>query len=469
MAGTLDPRRVYGQYSFWLETCGDDLSPRPALEGTYEADVAILGAGFTGLWTAYYLLEREPGLKVVILEQRIAGFGASGRNGGWLYPGFPVSLGELAERYGEETARAIHYAMRATVDEVERVLQVEGIDAHFHRGGVLRLARGAHQVPALEETARTLERLGITDYAEWLSAEAVRQRVRVTKVVAGLYSAHGAVIHPGRLVRGLARAVERRGAVIFEETPVVGFRGGSSPFFRTPRGEVRARVLVLAGEAYLSQLAPLQRTLIPIYSLIVLTEPVPDEVWQEIGWENRELLSSQRLTVDYLQRTADGRIMFGGRGAPYRFGSRIADAYDRHGPTHEMLRQMCYEWFPALRLHGVCFTHAWGGPLGVPRDWMPTMRYDPRSGIALACGYTGQGVATANLAGRILADLITGQESELPRLPMTSHRLKDWEPEPLRWLGVRFVQLGYERLDRIAEATGKAPTGRSLVERLAAH
>ncbi|MDW8059449.1 MAG: FAD-dependent oxidoreductase [Thermomicrobium sp.] len=459
----------YAQYSFWLETSGDDLTPRPALEGTVDADVAILGAGFTGLWTAYYLLQREPSSNVVVLEKEIAGFGASGRNGGWLYPGFPLSLGELARRYGVETARAVHYAMRETVDEVERVLRAEAIDAHFQRGGVLRLARGWHQLAALEETARTLERLGISDYAEWLSSEQVRDRVRVSDAVAGLYSAHGAVIHPGRLVRGLARAVERRGATIFERSPVVDFRGGSRPWLRTPRGEVRARVLVLAGEAYLSQLRPLQRALVPIYSLIVLTEPLPPELWEEIGWNERELLSSQRLTVDYLQRTADGRIMFGGRGAPYRFGSRIADEFDRHEPTHEMLRAMCYEWFPMLRLHGVRFTHAWGGPLGVPRDWMPTMRYDPCSGIAIACGYTGQGVATANLAGRILADLITGRPSRLVELPMPKHRLRPWEPEPLRWLGIRYVQVSLERLDRRAETTGKPPSGRSLAERLAAH
>lgn len=469
MRGGDERARMYAQFSFWLETCGDDLTPRPALEGSIEADVAILGAGLTGLWTAYYLLQREPSARVVLLEQRIAGFGASGRNGGWLYPGFPVSLSELAARYGVETARAIHYAMRDTVDEVERVLQAEQIDAHFHRGGVLRLARGSHQLPALEETARTLERLGLSDYAEWLPAEAVRERVRVTKVVAGLYSAHGAVVHPGRLVRGLARAVERRGAVIYEETPVIDYQGGSRPRFVTPRGEVRAKVLVLAGEAYLSQLRPLHRALIPIYSLIVLTEPIPATLWAEIGWANRELLSSQRLTVDYLQRTADGRILFGGRGAPYRFGSRIADAYDRHPPTHEMLRQMCYEWFPLLRLHGIRFTHAWGGPLGVPRDWMPTMSYDPRQGIAIAAGYTGQGVATTNLAGRILADLITGQDTPLTRLPMTSHSLKPWEPEPLRWLGVRFIQTSFERIDRRAELTGRPPSGRSLAERLAAH
>lgn len=469
MKQTISPAARYAQYSFWLETSGDDLTPRPALEGSLDVDVAIMGAGFSGLWTAYYLLERAPSLKIAILEQRIAGFGASGRNGGWLYPGFPVSLSELAKRYGQETARAIHYAMRETVDEVERVLKAENIDAHWHRGGVLRLARGTHELPALEDTARSLEGLGLSDYAQWLSAEAIREKVRVTKVVAGLYSPHGAVVHPGRLVRGLARAVERRGGTIFEETPVQRFYPGSRPRFLTPRGEVRARVLVLAGEAYLSQLPGFRRALIPIYSLIVLTDPLPPEIWAEIGWANRELLSSQRLTVDYLQRTADGRIMFGGRGAPYYFASRMTDSFDRHQPTHEMLRQMCYEWFPMLRLHGIRFTHAWGGPLGVPRDWMPTIRYDPRSGIALAAGYTGQGVATTNLAGRILADLITGQESHLTTLPVTQHQLRPWEPEPLRWLGVRFVQKSLERIDHLAEATGRPPSGRSLAERLANH
>jgi glycine/D-amino acid oxidase-like deaminating enzyme len=462
--------KEYTGYSFWLETAADDLTPRPALEGALEADVAILGAGYTGLWTAYYLLRREPSLRVVVLEAEIAGFGASGRNGGWCSSGFPVTPGTLEARFGAAAARAVHGAMVEAVDEVGRVCAAEGIDAQYRKGGALRIARGRHQLPAIERGFATYERLGMADHYCLLDAAQTAGRVRVAGALGALYTPACAVVHPGRLVRGLARAVERRGGTIYERSAVTAFRprqGAAGPRLRTARGEVRARAIVLAGEAYLSRLPPLRRQLIPIYSLIVLTEPLPDARWAAIGWQGHECVSSQRYTVDYLSRTVDGRILFGGRGAPYHYGSRIADRYDRHAPTHATLRAMLTDWFPQLR--GVGFTHAWGGPLGVPRDWLPTMSYDPATGVATARGYTGQGVATANLSGRVLADLIVGAESPLTALPTVGHRSPAWEPEPLRWLGVRAVQRGYARLDARAERTGRAPDGHSLAERLGRH
>jgi glycine/D-amino acid oxidase-like deaminating enzyme len=229
---------------------------------------------------------------------------------------------------------------------------------------------------------------------------------------------------------------------------------------------VRADTVVLAGEAYLTQLRPWHRALLPTYSLIVLTEPLTADQWAAIGWRNRECVASYRLSIDYLTRTLDGRILFGGRGAPYRYGSRIEPAFDRDERTHAMLRRFVEAWFPSLV--GIRFTHAWGGPLGFPRDWLPTFTHDPRTGIASARGYTGHGVATANLGGRVLADLITGARTELTELPLVDHRSPSWEPEPLRWLGVRFVQESLLRLDAKSERTGKPPTGRSLAERLAA-
>ena len=457
----------YASYSFWLETCGDDLTPRPPLNGSIIADVAIMGAGYTGLWTAYYLLRRDPSLRIAVVEREIAGFGASGRNGGWCYPGFPVSPGLLRERFGIEAVRAISRVMDDTVDEIERVIGEEGIDAQWRRGGALRLARGEHQRAAIEDSFRTLEALGLADHYQLLDADQTAEKVRVTDVVASLFNPAGASIHPARLARGLARAVERRGGTIYEQTPVLDYEGGDKPRLMTPRGDVRARTLVLAGEAYGQELPKLRRTLVPMYSLIVLTEPLSESDWAQIGWRNRELVASSRLSVDYLNRTADGRILFGGRGAPYKLHSRIADALDRHEPTHDMLRRMTVEWFPILR--DVRFTHAWGGPLGMPRDWMPTTSYDAAAGIARAGGYTGQGVATANLFGRIMADLITGAVTPLTQLPTANHRSPRWEPEPLRWLGIRFAQEGFARLDRNAERTGQAPTGRSLVERLGRH
>jgi glycine/D-amino acid oxidase-like deaminating enzyme len=457
----------YSRYSFWLETAGEDLTPRPALDGAERADVAILGAGFTGLWTAYYLLRNDPSLRVVVLEGEVAGFGASGRNGAWCGSGFPVTPKELARRFGREAARELIVEMHSTVGEVGRVAEAEGIDAQYYRGGMLRVARGPGQLPAVRAAYEGYHALGLGDDYMVLDADQTDRRVRITGAKGALYSPHCATVHPGRLVRGLARSVERLGGTIFERSPVVGYETGGSPRLATASGEVRAGTIVLAGEAYLTRFRELRRQVLPIYSLIVLTEPLSEAQWEEIGWEGRECVASNRYSIDYLSRTADGRILFGGRGAPYRYGSRIKDEYDRHAPTHEMLRRAAKSWFPALE--DARFTHAWGGPLAVPRDWMPTMSYDPKSGVATARGYTGQGVATANLSGRTLADMILGRDTTITRLPTANHRSRSWETEPLRWLGVRFVQRGLKRVDDRAERTGEPPTGRSLAERLGAH
>jgi glycine/D-amino acid oxidase-like deaminating enzyme len=457
----------YTGYSFWLETSGDDLTPRPALEGEGSVDVAILGAGYTGLWTAYYLQKREPGVRIALLEAEIAGFGASGRNGGWCYSGFPLTLKELLQRYGPETARMVECAMRGTVGEVARVCTAERIDARFVKGGALRLARGSHQLPAIQSAFDVYRRLGLADGYEVLDAAQTAERIRVTDALGALFIRDAASLHPGRLVRGLARVVEDRGATIYERSPVARVDRGPAPSLVTDRGRVRARTVVLAGEAYLSRLRPLHRRLLPLYSLIVLTEPLTAAQWQAIGWQNRECVSSSALTVDYLNRTADGRVLFGSRGEPYHLGSRIDDRYDRHAPTHAAIRRMVVEWFPALA--GIRFTHSWGGPVGIPRDWMPTVQLDRQTGIAIAGGYTGQGVATSNLAGRVLCDLITGVDSLLLELPLTGHRSPSWEPEPLRWLGVRYMQNAYARLDRRGRRTGRAPSEQSLAERLGRH
>lgn len=456
--------------SFWLETAGDDLTPRPALDGSVDADVAILGAGYTGLWTAWYLKRRDASRRIVIVEQEIAGFGASGRNGAWCAPDFNLSMDRIAARHGEAAARQLQQATYDAVDEVGRAAAEAGIDAGFTKSGGIRLARGPQGVPALEHSLREYERFGFGDHYRLLDAAQLRERIRVAGAIRALYGDGEAVIHPGRLVRGLARAVEAQGTTIHEGTRVTGFRprdASGRAALETAAGEVRAPVIVLAGEAWLTQLPALHRQLIPLYSLIVLTEPLGDDQWAEIGWAGRETVASTRLSIDYLSRTEDGRILFGGRGAPYRFGSPIKPAYDRHEPTHDLLRGFVREWFPVLR--DVRFTHAWGGPLGMPRDWHPTFAYDPASGIATARGYVGHGVSATNLAGRVLTDLITETPSPLTELPVVAHRSRNWEPEPLRWLGVRYTQEAMGRLDRQISRTGQPPTGRSLAERFAAH
>jgi glycine/D-amino acid oxidase-like deaminating enzyme len=295
--------------------------------------------------------------------------------------------------------------------------------------------------------------------------------VAISGATGALFTPDAAAIHPGKLARGLARTVEHMGATIYEQTEVTDYQpaglASRRPTLSTMAGEVTADAIVLAGEAYLTRLRRLHRQLIPIWSLIVLTEPLPDEVWAEIGWRAHELIGSPRYTVVYLSRTNDGRLLFGGRGAPYRYGSPIREAYDRHDPTHEMLRSHARAWFPQLR--DAQFTHAWGGPLGMARDWHPTISFDRRSGVASARGYVGHGVSTANLSGRTLAELITGQETIRTKLPLVNHRSRSWEPEPFRWIGVRFVQAALGRVDRLAEESGQPPRGRSLEEWLARH
>jgi len=458
----------YTQYSFWLETCGDDLSPRPALARSTEVDVAILGGGYSGLWTAYYLLRQNPGLAVAIIEKEIAGFGASGRNGGWCSPKFPVTASALAQRFGRDQARALLLAMLDSVDEVGRICQEESIDAQYHKGGYLSLARGEHQLPAIQAAYASYERLGLANRHRILTAAEAREHINVTKLAGAMHTADCASVHPGRLVRALARAVERRGGTIYEQTAVTRFEGGASPRLITEAGEIRARkAIVLAGEAYLTQLPQLHRSLMPVYSLIVLTEPLAAEQWMSIGWRNGESIASNRLTVDYLTRTADGRILFGSRGAPYSFGSKITDAFDRHAPTHDRARRAVVEWFPAL--DGIRFTHAWGGPLGMPRDWMPAAMYDSRTRIATACGYTGQGVSTTNLAGRVLASLIMDKRTALDSLPLAQRRSPNWEIEPFRWLGVRYTQDAFARIDEAAEAGRPAPLDARIAEFLGRH
>jgi len=437
-------QKRYEDYSFWLEDAGEPLTPRPAMQRSEEVDVAILGAGYTGLWTAYYLLRHDPGLKVAIVEREIAGYGASGRNGGWCSPRFPVSASAMARRWGREAARSVLLALQSAVDEIRDVSARESIDACFRAAGTLTVARGAHQIPGLESSYKAYERLGMADHYRFLSPEEVAERVRVTDVHGGLYTSDGASIHPGRLARGLARAVEAHGGVVYEQTAVTGFQGGSKP--RLPK---------------------LHRALLPIYSLICLTEPLTSAQWSQIGWQNGENLASTRNTVVYLTRTPDGRILFGSRGAPYKFASKITDQQDRHPETLALIQRSLFEWFPSLE--GIRFTHGWGGPVGMPMDWTPAVCFSPETRIGFAGGYTGQGVSTSNLAGQILAGLITDRRTGFESLPFLQRRSPNWIPEPLRWLIVRYMQGAFLRIDEAAEAGRQAPVDAPIAEFLGRH
>lgn len=420
--------------SLWHDTLPDgELEHRRApLAETTEVDVAVVGGGFTGLWTAYYLARRDPGLRIVVLEREFAGFGASGRNGGWLSGLLPISWEAVAAEASPEAAVAWQRCAEGSVDEVLRVTAAEGIDAHAVKGGYLCLATSEVQAARLRAAvARSAEWGFDEEDLRWLSRAEARARVAADGVFGATYTPHCAAIHPARLVRGLAAAVERLGVTVHEGTPVTDV---APHLARTPFGDVRARVVVRALEGYTPSLRSLRRAVLPVYSLMLATEPLPDDFWAEVGWAGRETLNDDRRLIIYAQRTRDGRIAIGGRGAPYRFGSRIAPSFEQPRRIHDLIRRSMVDLFPQLA--DARITHRWGGPLGVPRDWWPSVGFDGRSGLAHAGGYSGDGVAMTNLAGRTLADLITGEDSELVRLPWVGHRSPDFEPEPLRWMGV---------------------------------
>jgi glycine/D-amino acid oxidase-like deaminating enzyme len=398
------------------------------MPGSASADVAIVGAGYTGLWTAYYLLVADPSLRVALVEQEIAGFGASGRNGGWCSALFPVSASRLASEHGRDAAVAQYRAMRDSVAEVVRVAATERIEADAALGGTVVLARTDPQLRRARAEVDEAREFGVD--MELLDAESARRRLAATSVVGGTYTPHCAAIHPAKLARGLADVVEARGASIYEQTRASAIEPG---VVHTERGTLRADVVVRATEGYTPRLAGQRRAIAPVYSLIIATEPLPPATWDEIGLAQRETFADYRHLIIYGQRTADGRMVFGGRGAPYHFGSRIDASYDRVPAVFAALQRTLGELFPVLR--DVEITHRWGGPLGVARDWHASVGLDRITGLAWAGGYVGDGVSTTNLAGRTLADLILRNDSPLVGLPWVGHRSPSWEPEPLRWLG----------------------------------
>lgn len=455
---TTDPRSL----SLWHDTAGEDWTPRPALPGDRDADVAIVGAGYTGLWTAYYLARADPSLRIVVLEREVAGFGASGRNGGWCSALFPASVAWLARRYGPQAAVDQHRAMRAAVDEVGAVVAREDIECSWTKGGTVTLARTPVQLDRAREEVREARRWGFgEDDRALLGRDEASRRLGATRVLGATYTPHCAAVHPARLVRGLARAVEKLGVTVHESTTVTRVGPG---LVDTDRGRVRADVVVRATEAYTSKLPGLRRALAPVYSLMIATEPLPDEVWSRIGLADRETFNDHRHLVIYGQRTADGRLAFGGRGAPYHFGSDVRPEHDRDPGTFAALRQVLVDLLPEVREAAV--THTWGGPLGIPRDWCASVGLDRRTGLAWAGGYVGDGVSTTNLAGRTLADLVLGRRTDLVELPWVGHRSRRWEPEPLRWLGVTAALRAMTSADAVEARTGRPARRAAMVNRL---
>ncbi len=451
----------YQRLSLWWGAIPAPLPARPALSEDLDVDVCIVGAGFTGLWTALSLASADPTLRVAVVEREVAGFGASGRNGGWCSSLFPASDGALARRHGVAAMRAMRTAMQESVEVVGTSAAAERIECHFAKGGSVSLARNEAQrerALAAIDQSRALG-LGVDD-VRWLGPSEASELIGATNVFGATFTPHCAALQPALLARGLADAVERYGVRLFEHTAVENLGLRPRPAVVANGGTIRCDVVVRATEAWTATLPGLRRAILPVYSLMVATEPLGSAFWTDAGLSGRATFADQRHMVTYGQRTADGRIAFGGRGAPYHYGSTLRSGFDHDASVHALLRETLIDLFPALR--DAVFTHAWGGPLGIPRDWHASVGYDPRQGMAWAGGYVGDGVATTNLAGRTLADLITGTPSELTALPWVGHRSPSWEPEPLRWLGVNAGLWATKAADR-AEARRGRPSATARV------
>ncbi|QZY28106.1 NAD(P)/FAD-dependent oxidoreductase [Nocardioides coralli] len=446
MGRSLSPSRA-----LWADTA--DPGPHcPPLTGDLAVDVAIVGGGFTGLWTAHYLAEADPSLRIAVLEAETVGYGASGRNGGWCSALFPAGPGTLA-RMGEGTAAAAaqHAAMRESVTEVGRAAEALAIDAHYARGGTISLARSPAQLARARAEVEEARRWGRDeDDLRLLGAEEARSVVDATGVLGATYSPDCAAVHPLRLVRGLAASVAGRGVRVHEHTRVTTL---APHRLTTPSGTVTAETVVRATEGYTSQLPGLRRALVPVYSLVIATEPLPPTTWERIGLRRRETFADHRHLIVYGQRTRDDRLVFGGRGAPYHLGSRVSASYDRDDRVFAMLHASLVEMLPVVA--GARITHAWGGPLGVPRDWCASVGLDPVTRVAWAGGYVGDGVSTANLAGRTLRDLVLDRRTPLTDLPWVGHRSPAWEPEPLRWLGINAARVAMGWADTEERFTGR--------------
>lgn len=440
----MDPTTSFRSRSLWQDQLHGPLEPRPALPGGVSCDVAVIGAGFTGLWTAYYLKRAQPDLDVVVVEAHMAGFGPSGRNGGWLSGGIAGSPSVFRRRHGDDAViRATRESYRV-VDEIAEVVAREGIDCGYIKAGSISVATSRPQADRTQASVKSLRAAGATDQdIRMMDPDDVADLADVRGVVAASFSPQAARIDPGRLTRGLAAACERLGVRIYEQTVAEVVRPGA---VECRHGTVRAPIVLRATEAYTVALAGRGRDYLPLYSLMIATEPLDDAAWAAHRWTDGLLIGDRHHLFFYAQRTADGRIAIGGRGAPYRLGKPLDEANERNDGVRQRLESALRASFPVAA--DAKITHHWGGPLAVPRDWSMSVNFDAVTGLGSAGGYVGHGVGAANIAGRTLADLALGRNTDLVTMPWVGHHSRRWEPEPLRFIASAAIVRALTAADR---------------------
>ena len=439
--------------SWWLEealAAEGKPKPAPVLDGDAEADVAIVGGGYTGLWTALALRERLPDARVVVLEAEICGAGPSGRNGGFLNGWWPV-LGDLRRLVGDDGTLEIARAGARIVPAVREFCERRGEDVWLRASGELKVSAAPAQDAVVEAAVAAARALGVEEEAVPLSREEVAERCCSPVLRGGVFFRDGANVQPALLVRALRRAVLAEGIRLHEGSPVVAVEDGA---VRTPRGRLRAPEIVLATNAALTGWGPVSRRLTNFGSYVVLTEPVPELV-EQIGWTGGESIVDGRMFVHYFRTTRDGRVLMGSGSGPIGFGGRIDDRFSRDGPTARRAEAGLRRLLPDLAEARV--ERSWGGPIDVSADHLPFFGTVPGKRFHYGAGYSGNGVGPSWVGGQILASLVAGLDDEWTRLPLATRRVKPLPPEPLKRLGGGLVRAAIMACEAAEEQGRRGP------------
>jgi glycine/D-amino acid oxidase-like deaminating enzyme len=442
--------------SWWLEDAlarEGDPAPAPELAGDATADLAIVGGGYTGLWTALALRERAPELRVTLLESEICGHGPSGRNGGFVH-GYWGSLPGILSVLGDESALELAQAGEQIIPGIRAWAEARGEDVWLVEGGMLEVSAAPAQDAPVEKASAAAARVGRPDQIVPLTPEEVSRRVTSPVFRAGAFYPECATVHPGLLVRALRRAALDAGVTLHEGTPVTAMRAGSPNELETPGGILRAREVVLATNAALTGWKPAARNLTNFGSYVVLTEPAPDAL-AEIGWTGGEAIVDGRMFLHYFRTTNDGRVLMGSGSGPIGFGGGIDDRFSRDAPTAARAEAGLRRLLPGLA--GVRVERAWGGPIDVSADHLPFFRTQPGTRIHYGAGYSGHGVGPAWLGGRILASLALGADDEWTRSPLATRRVPRLPPEPFRRIGGGLVRWAIMSCEAAEEEGRPAP------------
>ena len=425
----------------------------PALAADVSADVAIVGGGYTGLWTALALREREPRIRVAVLEAEICGWGPSGRNGGFLN-GYWTHLHRLTPIFGDEDALAIGRAGARIIPAVRDFCEARGEDVWLRQDGYLKVSAAPAQDASVEHSIRAAEELGVSDEAVRLSPDEVAAHCRSPRFRGGVFFPDGATVQPARLARALRRAALADGVAVHERTRVVRLAAGRPNILETPRGRVRADDVVVATNAAMTGWAPLARRLTNFGSYVVLTEPVPD-LLEEIGWQRGEAITDGRMFIHYFRTTPDGRVLMGSGSGPIGHGGSVDGRFSRDANTVLRAEEGLRRLLPGLARARV--THAWGGPIDVSADHFPFFGTARGTRVHYGVGYSGHGVGPSWLGGQILASLVLQADDEWSRSALVRTPGEALPPEPLKRIGGGAIRAGGLACEAAEEAGGRAP------------